>query len=244
MGKKTVIRFAAESEVNSTNRFKKFFKSFLTKLSGDKFIAISSNIYESLVQDNYKNVVKISNGVDVEKFVPKSNPNRELSLITVGSIEKRKGQLHVAKALALLPKKINYYLLGPIKDEDYYENIMNQDACIKYLGYSENIEDFYSLGDIFILPSMGEGMPNSMLESMSCGLVPVGTNISGINELISCSCGKFVQRSPEQISKIITFYLNNKQKLENEKRDARKIILKNYNSSVQSKRIYDLLTSI
>ncbi len=38
--------------------------------------------------------------------------------------------------------------------------------------------------DIFVLPSAGEGMPNSLIEAMSCGLACVSTNIGGVRELI------------------------------------------------------------
>ena len=244
-GKKTVVRFAAESEVISTNRFKRFFKSCFTKLSGNKFIAISSTINRRLIQNGYKNIVKISNGVDVKKFIPKTNPNKKnFSLITVGAIDKRKGQLHVAKALSMLSKKIDYYLLGPIKDEDYYQSILMQDINVKYMGYSEKIEDYYSLGDIFILPSQGEGMPNAMLEAMSCGLVPIGTNVSGIDELVSDQCGKFVELTPEKISYAINFYIKNTEKLEVEKKIARQVILKDHDASAQSKKLYDMLVNL
>ena len=39
--------------------------------------------------------------------------------------------------------------------------------------------------DIFILPSYSEGMPNVLLEAMSCGLIVVGAEIPGIIENLS-----------------------------------------------------------
>ena len=48
-----------------------------------------------------------------------------------------------------------------------------------------SIEDYYRTTDLFILPSQNEGMPNVVLEAMSCGLPCVVTRISGTTDLIN-----------------------------------------------------------
>jgi len=45
--------------------------------------------------------------------------------------------------------------------------------------------DFYHASDVHILLAEREGMPNSILESMSCAIPTIGTDIPGINDLIS-----------------------------------------------------------
>lgn len=50
--------------------------------------------------------------------------------------------------------------------------------------FSPRPEDYYRAADLFILPSQNEGLPNVVLEAMSCGLPCVVTRISGTTDLI------------------------------------------------------------
>jgi len=54
------------------------------------------------------------------------------------------------------------------------------------LGYvkHENLPDYYNDSDIFILPSLFEGMSNTILEAMACGLPIITTDTGGTKELI------------------------------------------------------------
>jgi glycosyltransferase involved in cell wall biosynthesis len=56
---------------------------------------------------------------------------------------------------------------------------------VVFLGWKENVVEYLKASDIFVLPSTGEGMPNSLMEAMSCGLACVGTDIGGIRELVT-----------------------------------------------------------
>ena len=51
--------------------------------------------------------------------------------------------------------------------------------------FVENIEEYYKASDIFTFLSYKEGMPNALLEAMSCGLPCIGANTEGIKEIIN-----------------------------------------------------------
>lgn len=55
---------------------------------------------------------------------------------------------------------------------------------IKALGYISNMQEFYDACDIICLPSYHEGFPNALLEGSAYGKALIGTNITGIDEII------------------------------------------------------------
>ena len=58
---------------------------------------------------------------------------------------------------------------------------------IHLTGKVDEVLDFYSIADIFVLPTIkkGEGCPVSLLEAMSCGIPPVASNVSGIKDILA-----------------------------------------------------------
>jgi glycosyltransferase involved in cell wall biosynthesis/GT2 family glycosyltransferase len=53
------------------------------------------------------------------------------------------------------------------------------------LNSDEDVRVAYSAADVFILPSLEDNLPNTMLEAMSCGTPVIGSNIGGISDVIS-----------------------------------------------------------
>ena len=52
------------------------------------------------------------------------------------------------------------------------------------VGFQNDIRDFLSITDLFVLPSYREGLPNSLIEAGSFGIPLLATNINGCNEII------------------------------------------------------------
>ena len=70
----------------------------------------------------------------------------------------------------------------------YHTNLLDSNSVI-YLGEKEHavLPLYYNSADAFILPSISEAHPWSMLEAMSCGLVALGSNVGGIPETLQDS---------------------------------------------------------
>ena len=58
---------------------------------------------------------------------------------------------------------------------------------IHFTGKVDNVINYYSIADIFVLPTIkkGEGCPVSLLEAMSCGIPSIASNVSGIKDILA-----------------------------------------------------------
>ncbi|MDI6794277.1 MAG: glycosyltransferase [bacterium] len=55
---------------------------------------------------------------------------------------------------------------------------------VKFLGQRRDVPDILSCLNVFVLPSLYEGLPNAVLEAMACGLPVIGTDVEGTNEVV------------------------------------------------------------
>ena len=74
---------------------------------------------------------------------------------------------------------------GPIKDElEQRCKSSRINSCIEFWGSRSDIPEFLSNSNVFLLPSLDEGLPISIIEAMRQGLATVSTNVGGIPEMV------------------------------------------------------------
>lgn len=115
-------------------------------------------------------------------------------LIFVGSLSQRYKGLHVLlNALKIdRDKNLNFHLhiLGDGSHRQEYEQLTSQlglDKSVTFHGFvKQGHEVFQHLrqADLFLMPSLMEGLPRAMIEAMACGLPCIGSRIGGIPELL------------------------------------------------------------
>ena len=106
----------------------------------------------------------------------------------VASVGEVKNQLNAAKAFNSLAKEgydVVLVLVGRIGDTDYCRQVKAEasDHVIVYGPYAKPLELLRD-SDFFMLVSIYEGMPLSLLEAFSAGVVPVVTNVGGCRNLV------------------------------------------------------------
>lgn len=110
-------------------------------------------------------------------------------LLSVGELNKGKNHRIVIEALAALPRQDVYYLIcgqGALHEElKQYADSLGAGSRIRMPGYQENMPWIYRNADIFVFPSMREGMPVALMEAMAAGLPCVVSDIRGNRELIN-----------------------------------------------------------
>ncbi len=143
---------------------------------------MKNNIIDILPIPKKADVRRIYSSVKLEKNVDFKEYNKIIDLISVGRINPGKGQLEAIKACEILFENnidFNIKFLGDIQDKDYYKQIENYmhnlpyKNKIEFVGYTSNTKDYLQKSDIFIFPSLGEGMSNAIIESLGFGLIPI-----------------------------------------------------------------------
>lgn len=145
-------------------------------------------------------IENIDNNVlkDRIKKIENMNKNDTIKLCTVANVGlKYKGQEYVIKALKILKEKGKknylYYLVGN-GNNSYLKNMVQKyglDNEVKFVGSlsHKSVFDFLKSNvDIYIQPSLQEGLPRSLIEAMSLGIPSFASNAGGNTELVEENC--------------------------------------------------------
>ena len=86
---------------------------------------------------------------------------------------------------------------------------------IHFLGQRHNVVDYLSCSDFFTLSSDYEGMPITLIEALACGCIPVGTPVSGFNDIIEDGKNGFVAEAinDEAYFRALKRAINNKKNI-------------------------------
>lgn len=135
----------------------------------------------------------------------------------VGRLVKDKGidELILAweKIIEKYPK-VKLLLVGPIENRDeissYSKNFIFTNQSVIFTDYVSDASPYFSLIDIFILPTFREGFPTVALEASSMEIPVLITKATGCTEaIVDGWSGKFITHSIDDIAEKVLFYLNN-----------------------------------
>lgn len=91
-------------------------------------------------------------------------------------------------------KKFTLIIIGANHEESNFFK-SNQIDCIKFIGTKQNIGDYLAHADYFVLTSLWEGLPLSILEAMSTGCITISTPAGGIPDIIEDGKNGFISPS-------------------------------------------------
>ena len=196
-------------------------------------IANSQGLKElALETDRNAKIGVIYNGVNVEDFSPRNErENGDIIILSVARLIKRKGiddLIRAVPAIVKAHKNIKLIIIGEGNIENELKALAQKLKVSKYidfLGYvpPNEISNYYSSSDIFVLPSKNEGMSNTVLEAMASGLPIVTTDTGGTQELIDENGIIIPSEEPDAISKAVLNLINNDKLRENMGMKSRKI---------------------
>jgi glycosyltransferase involved in cell wall biosynthesis len=127
---------------------------------------------------------------DRQKLHPSLQPGTKLILNLANMNSEVKGHailIEAARAVCAAIPDARFALVGDGALRSNLEQrvkALGLEQRILFLGRRKDVPEILSCGDLFVLPSLAEGLPNSVLEAMSAGLPVVATAVGGIPEII------------------------------------------------------------
>jgi glycosyltransferase involved in cell wall biosynthesis len=182
--------------------FRRMFLRFTGGFS-DCDVAVSQKIAQSLARKKIAKLqkIKIINlGVDIAG--EKNNRNRgeirssfnvsdnDIVITALGRLHEAKGYFVLIDAAKILVSKypnLKFWIMGEGRLRREIEARINERGLagkLELLGFKIDPSDRLNASDIYALPSLWEGFPNSLIEAMACGLPPVASKVSGAVEII------------------------------------------------------------
>ncbi len=182
----------------------------------DAIVGVSDATKKRILESNYYKYRTIYDGVDTEVFAPVTkerktilrkqlNIDNSFSILFVGQLKYEKGIYEMVDAFISLvrDKQINnakLYILGTALDRGIQaklesiitENLPEAQNSVLFKGHSNKIYEWMQACDLVVLPSHIEGLGRVIFEAMACGTPVIGTDISGINEIITKETGCLV----------------------------------------------------
>ena len=187
--------------------FRRYVLKWLSQVLIDKIIAVSESVKENLIRKRRirsSKIETIPNSVDLScisgDISNKENitnirrsitiDNNTILIGTVAAFFARKGHEFLLKAASQIidnHPNTKFIFIGEGSLRAEMEKItkdLGLTKNVEFLGYIENVLPYYLIFNIFVLPSLGEGMPLTLLEAMAMGMPVIATAVDGNKELV------------------------------------------------------------
>jgi glycosyltransferase involved in cell wall biosynthesis len=210
----------------------------------------------------------IPNGVDIPNFSRPIPPGEivrvrnelgkqegDVWLVHTGRMVPKNGQASVIFALASLPPHIHFLQIGIGPDEAKLRKLVSTlhlESRVHFMEYVDhaNLLPYMQACDIFIRPSLSEGMGNSFIEAMTAGLPVIGTQEGGIADFLFDekndpdheTTGWAVPKlSPTAIAAAVNEIIVRPDKVDRVTKTARQMVVVNYDWNLIARRMQKLL---
>ena len=187
-------------------------------------------VYEKALNDSESSYSVIHGGVEVpyyDSYLASTNrsqcreqlniPQDAFVVLVVGSVEERKGQLEVSRAVARLQKRfpnsnLLLYLVGHTLSTDYKDSCVSAlGPTVKLIGSVQDTRPYYLAADVHILHAKAESLPFCLMEAAIMRLPLISTRNFGIIELIDHSVTGYLYDNADEIDKYLAILIENEQ---------------------------------
>ena len=172
----------------------------LVQRQADLVVGVTVEVCRELEDAGFTRVTVIPNGVDVVRFSP-CGEDRKLQLraeflgdrkdfpvvLFVGRLGPEKNVSTLLKSLEFLETSALLLVVGDGVQRAELESLallLPAGKQVVFWGAADRVERFFQIADAFVLPSLSEGLPNVLLEAMSCQVTSIGSEIPGIAAVI------------------------------------------------------------
>jgi glycosyltransferase involved in cell wall biosynthesis len=210
-GRRTVVKLGGGKGVDEISRSQGSLlgrlKLFFFRVAGPELLVMNSEVYDwlkGLPEYAGLKLRRFRNGVDTGRYTPPLYHEKISAKAAVGldnspiflfvgrlSPEKRVKEFVEAWAEIMAEEnspKIRLVIVGGGPEEAAVKNAVAElgvAASVTLAGPKDDLLPYYRAADVFILPSISEGLSNSMLEAMACGVAIMASRVGGAREALT-----------------------------------------------------------
>ena len=188
----------------SENTWKRQMVKRASALLTNFFITVSEELKNELVdiwKVNEKKIKVIPNGINTVRFRPDPILREQIrdeldindNIILIGvvgwlrPIKNQRAVINIMPVLLNQNKNIKLVLVGDGNEKSYLIKLSHElgvSSNVVFLGHRNDIPSVMNAFDIYIQPSLFEGMSNTIMEAMAVGLPVIAMDVGGNNELV------------------------------------------------------------
>ncbi len=209
-------------------------KNWLVYYPVEKFFSRWTDVLVLINQEDYKRAerkFKAKNiyyvpgvGIDIEQYKKCAEncdirdefniPAKAKVILSVGEVNKNKNhKLGIASISKLNDDSVYYIICGQgkmIEENRKLAKTLGFENRVIFAGYRSDVQRFYNSADIFLFPSLREGLSVSMMEAMAMGIPIICNSIRGNTDLIDDGInGVLINNTVEEVVKAIKLLLHN-----------------------------------
>jgi glycosyltransferase involved in cell wall biosynthesis len=210
-------------------------------------------------------IILIHNGIKEPKFLskeaareeilarnnlsPEQMPEKALWIGTIGELHKNKGHAYAIDALSKIPRNANvlFFIIGAGEEKATLLQKISEcrlEKKVFLLGKMDNASDIVGAFDVFLFPSVKEGLPFAILEAGMAGIPMIASAVGGIPEVITdMETGILIRpKSSEEIIQAVEYIINHPIQAENFGKKLRAMIKKDFSLAKmlrETKEVYD-----
>ena len=156
-------------------------------------VAVSGGVKKHIEKQGLtgESLVAINNCINKPAVGHRNFPERPLNIAVTAKLHANKGHEWALKAINSHIGRLNIghiHIFGDGPERKNLERLCESLSGIKkkivFHGFVNKVDDYYSEIDLALLPSLGEGIPLSLLEVMRLGIPVVSTDVGGVPEII------------------------------------------------------------
>lgn len=222
--------------------FQNLYTATVTKWTfgvADKIICYTKTEKQKLIDLGIKpkKIAVIHNGIDIDMFIPGNNLSQNnVQLLWIGRFIHGKGVDYLIEAFKLLTSKhsdLKLLMIGRGPDKERIKakiQALKLDRCITIKDFIPNDEivKLYQSCNVFVLPSLEEGVPRTILEAMSCGVPVVCSNLPQLVDIVKDGGFLVPTKDPQALADKLSDILSDETLAAKMGQSGRENIIRNY----------------
>ena len=225
----------------------------------DAVVSVSNGLRQHAQMNVSVPIEVISNAIDLGVFAPALDKQEtEMTrLLYVGRLVASKSPMTLIETIIHLKemdtKPFVLELVGEGEQRSLLEQMVIENKLSRYVIFSgwvghPDLIQYYQQADIFVTTTIWEGMPNTVLEAMACGLPIVGTQAHGMNQLVFDQRNGYLvpTYAPALLAKRLKHLINTPQERIRMGKESRKIVQSQFSwefITAQYTQIYEKIAS-